>query len=900
MDFEKLFTILTGNPPFPWQAKLYHQILAGDIPSSCDIPTGLGKTSIMAIWLIALATSRQPLPRRLAYVVNRRTVVDQATDEARKLRENLQKPEAEALARQLQKLAAVKSGDLLAISTLRGQYADNGEWTKDPARPAIIVGTVDMIGSRLLFSGYGRGFKTRPFHAGLLGQDTLLVHDEAHLEPAFQSLLEQIHHEQHNSRFPDIRPLKVLELTATSRSSKEPFRLTEEERTPRHPIPAGTSQPLEIAWKRLTAPKGIQFHEVATAKDVASRIADLALSDEFKNSGQPILIFVRKIEMVRLIVSRLSEAKQNFEELTGTIRGLERDRLVEKRVFRRFLHDSQPREDDISGTVYLVATSAGEVGVNISAAYAVMDAATFDSFAQRIGRINRFGEGDAHIEVVAPLEFDGDPTIAAKQQATLELLRQLPPRKDGRLEASPQTLSKALSRLSREEREAVFAPPPRIREATGILFDAWALTTVRDLPGRPPVQEWLHGVAEEWQPPESWVAWREDVERINTQFLINEYDPQELLEDYPLKPHELLRDQTERIFKQLQLLARRNENTKIWIVDSQGKVEVRSLGNVVSRDKKNLADVTILLPPSIGGLTLNINGESTGGFDGSAPYQPEFHSQYDVADEWLTEKKEPLRLRFFRPLPDPDTEENETLKNMRLIRLVDLQPDADELDEGEDLDEETQNKKDQNRYWLWFERAQSTEEGSKFGVKPQLLEDHSNLAKNYAASLTAALALHPAHETAIVGAAHWHDLGKNRPLWQRSIGNHDGKKALAKSGRRTRPVDLGRYRHEFGSLLDLLNPQKMPEFATFSDEETRDLLLHTLATHHGRGRPHFPREELFDPDPAVNAAICHNLACDVIRRYARLQRKYGRWGLAWLESLVRAADILASLPQEDQ
>jgi CRISPR-associated helicase Cas3 len=46
-----------------------------------------------------------------------------------------------------------------------------------------------MIGSRLLSGGYGCGFKTRPLHAGFLGQDALLAHDEAHLEPAFQVLL---------------------------------------------------------------------------------------------------------------------------------------------------------------------------------------------------------------------------------------------------------------------------------------------------------------------------------------------------------------------------------------------------------------------------------------------------------------------------------------------------------------------------------------------------------------------------------------------------------------------------------------------------------------------------------------------------------------------------------------
>ncbi|MBX9581437.1 MAG: hypothetical protein K2X87_14135 [Gemmataceae bacterium] len=84
----------------------------------------------------------------------------------------------------------------LAISTLRGQFADNREWTADPARPAVVVGTVDMIGSRLLFGGYGCSYKTRPLHAGFLGQDALLVHDEAHLEEPFQKLLKAIECEQ--------------------------------------------------------------------------------------------------------------------------------------------------------------------------------------------------------------------------------------------------------------------------------------------------------------------------------------------------------------------------------------------------------------------------------------------------------------------------------------------------------------------------------------------------------------------------------------------------------------------------------------------------------------------------------------------------------------------------------
>ena len=54
-EFEAAFAALSGNSPFPWQWKLYQRFLAGDFPSSCNLPTGLGKTSVFHIWLLALA-----------------------------------------------------------------------------------------------------------------------------------------------------------------------------------------------------------------------------------------------------------------------------------------------------------------------------------------------------------------------------------------------------------------------------------------------------------------------------------------------------------------------------------------------------------------------------------------------------------------------------------------------------------------------------------------------------------------------------------------------------------------------------------------------------------------------------------------------------------------------------
>jgi len=54
-SFSKQFSALTGFEPMPWQEELYVRLASDsddDLPAGCDIPTGLGKTSVIAIWLI--------------------------------------------------------------------------------------------------------------------------------------------------------------------------------------------------------------------------------------------------------------------------------------------------------------------------------------------------------------------------------------------------------------------------------------------------------------------------------------------------------------------------------------------------------------------------------------------------------------------------------------------------------------------------------------------------------------------------------------------------------------------------------------------------------------------------------------------------------------------------------
>ena len=140
---------LTEARPYRWQERLLHRWFAvGRSPAAVDIPTGLGKTRVMALWLAARALGAD-LPRRLIYVVDRRAVVDQATAEADRLVKSL--PAAllglgEVAAAECRARLGLRAGEMLPVSTLRGQFADNRRWLDTPGSAAIVVGTVDMIG----------------------------------------------------------------------------------------------------------------------------------------------------------------------------------------------------------------------------------------------------------------------------------------------------------------------------------------------------------------------------------------------------------------------------------------------------------------------------------------------------------------------------------------------------------------------------------------------------------------------------------------------------------------------------------------------------------------------------------------------------------------------------------
>jgi len=890
-QFPAGFRALTTFPPLRWQTRLFEMLVAGDIPEACDLPTGLGKTSIIPIWLLALAgqASRPDgpvLPRRLVYIVDRRTVVDQATTLVRGIRERLLDPDRpdwqehtatlHAIRAQLTDLCATTS-EPLAVSTLRGELADNGEWKVDPARPAIVIGTVDMIGSRLLFSGYGDGRYGRAHHAGLLGQDALIVHDESHLSPAFTAVLRSVENEQRREHeralaagFPT-RPVRVLDLSATARDRHGGgIRLAltgEDELDP-------------IVRARLDAAKWLRLHSVETGADarLPGLLADLALQHD--GDAVKVLVYVRNpqtaLQVAGTITRRLGKGSdERVALLTGTIRGHERDLLVSTHpVYQAFLDP----ERSVLQTVYLVSTSAGEVGIDIDADHMVCDLTTLDALIQRLGRVNRRGGAGrtAYVDLVlarSGKDSAGSP-VAAAVDATAEILESWQTGSGRPILVGPRALSALVNSTDPDLRRRAFSPEPGIPPLTDILLDNWSLTSVRKVPGRPEVASYLHGLA--YDPPETTVAWRHEVALL-AKYGVDSGSLRAWFRACRVESRELVRDRTDRVATfladLLQAHRRRGEveDFHVVLLDERGDAEFRTLSELAAA-KDGLAYRTVVLPTSAGGLA------PSGMLDPSAIGADAASNDVAEIDAGRVKRRRFLErigpdgqdVQPLCPHSSADARSGELHERAR-ITLFSGMGEAGE--EHVDL-------------VLLTSAAESARENPETAAVEQTLTEHTAAAVDSMARICCKLAMPAVAREALERAAAAHDRGKERPVWQRYARNPAGREPLAKARRYLHPRALGGYRHEFGSLIESMALPDLP-----ADVLSRDLFHHLVAAHHGNARPHFEPQAM---DGEHTTTQNRDAALGAMQRFARLQHALGRWGLAWLESLLRCADIAAS------
>ena len=358
-DFPAFFEALWNYPPFPWQAYLAKQVCACGWPRALDLPTASGKTAAIDIALFHLAVEadsgkQRTAPVRICFVVDRRLVVDGAYDRAGCIARKLTQAEEGILRRVADGLRRL-AGDAepLRVVRLRGGAPMEPDWVRSPSQPTIVVSTVDQVGSRLLFRGYGVSDSMRPVHAGLLGSDALFLLDEAHLSEPFVETLDWVRRYQGPQWVEQSAvPFGVVHLSATlAPGDTVSFRLREEDRA--HAVLGRRLTARKLA--RLAKAKArLQDEPAALAGGFADQALELVERDP---SARVVAIVVNRVALARLIqeivLKRLQDTDTDREAevtlLTGRSRPLDRERLL-KEVLPR-MAAGRAAEEEFAATV---------------------------------------------------------------------------------------------------------------------------------------------------------------------------------------------------------------------------------------------------------------------------------------------------------------------------------------------------------------------------------------------------------------------------------------------------------------------------------------------------------------------------------------------------------------------
>ena len=253
--FSDFFRELHGHDPYDWQCRLARRASEGNWPPAIDLPTGSGKTACLDIAVFAIACQAslpikdRTAPRRLFFCVNRRVIVDEAYQRGKRIARSLWEAERNpnddrstlrAVAAALRIVAGTTSEQgtppLDAIELRGGIYRDN-RWARSATQPTIICTTLDQLGSRLLFRGYGVSQGAAPIQAALAAYDSLVLLDEAHISRPFLQTLQQVKRylDADNWAEQDIgmAPTKVVPMTATPPEGiddEDVIRLSEKDR----------------------------------------------------------------------------------------------------------------------------------------------------------------------------------------------------------------------------------------------------------------------------------------------------------------------------------------------------------------------------------------------------------------------------------------------------------------------------------------------------------------------------------------------------------------------------------------------------------------------------------------------------------------------------------------------
>lgn len=861
MNFLEFYCSIHGTDrkPYRWQTRLAEQIVADAAwPDVIDVPTGCGKTSVLDIAAFLHVSGHPVARRRIVLCVDRRLVVDEAWTHAQKIQ--------------------AKYG-AFEVLRLRGGLELDNSWANDPTKPAIILSTVDQTGSRLLFRGYQVSDRQRPIHAGLLAYDTLLIVDEAHLSRPFLDTVHQVSRTISGGGLPSAKPLIAVEMTATpAGSAARVFTISDEEKQElRH----------RLAARKLAALVEVPDSQLpAKAAEHARRLAA---------AGETVVgVVVNQVRTARQIYELLKkEAGRTTILLTGRIRPFDRKQLEPH--IQKIHVDSTEVEP-----YFVVATQTVEVGANINFDALVTEAAPLPSLRQRFGRLNRLGkrpeESPAPAVVIKRKARgnDEDPVYGGALVRTWEWLS---------ANATESVIDFGFGQLSDLLRANPLAPepPPLTLPILPGHLEAWMQTNPRPTPD-PDVAPFLH---EQTTSADVYVVWRDGSH------------------DLPPRSEEALAVPVWAVRQWL--LDDRRSASEMLISDQEGAPAILESAGADSPDERKYrvwdSEDQRLRP----GVTIIVKAD-LGGNDRFGWRPESVEPVEDVGLKVALSRPGRLRLRIAATDELKEAVEAEDLATVESVLEAQLPPGdwhwrIDRVPGFSLVNEE--------RFLLVNLKVDGppaetdTEDSKLFQSRSVSLADHTAHVKDRAQAMAEHSGLSHELTQDFLLAAELHDLGKADPRFQLLL------RAAAQSRPSRRKAELpdgvvfakapafptvdefkraaARVGYPQGGRHEFLSAAMAQSSPRLADARDKDLVLHLVGTHHGYGRafaPDIPDPEPVDvpvPGESRSVSSAHGLAnldSDWSDRFFRLNRKYGVWGLAYLEALFRRADTLASAEED--
>jgi CRISPR-associated endonuclease/helicase Cas3 len=371
--YKAFFRAAFGNEPFDYQCRL---ATSEALYSLVNVPTGAGKTAaILGAWLWRRLHNPTSVGRRLVYCLPMRTLVEQTVQVARKAID------------QLSANGIVAKGRFDVQVLMGGEVSDT--WDAFPERECILIGTQDMLLSRALNRGYAMSRFRWPVHFGLLNNDCLWVLDEVQLMGSGLATSTQL--QAFRRMLGSFGNVQTIWMSATVERDWLKTVDVELEQDIRRELSLDLAKETSLALRDTMYAKKIVQKAIAKAGD-SEKLAQEIINAHKQQSLTLVVVNTvkRAVELYEALKAECHRRKAGLDLVLihSRFRPPDRRQKIEKLL----------EPPSAEGTL-IVSTQVVEAGVDVSAKTLFTELAPWSSLVQRFGRCNRRGKDNNDAKV---------------------------------------------------------------------------------------------------------------------------------------------------------------------------------------------------------------------------------------------------------------------------------------------------------------------------------------------------------------------------------------------------------------------------------------------------------------------------------------------------------------------